>query len=203
MTTAPVIIAPDWGKPFEIMCDASDTAVGAVLGQKTGKLFQVIYYASKLLNEAQKNYATTEKELLAVVFACDKFRSYLIGSKVIVYTDHAALKYLLAKIDAKPRLIRWILLLQEFDIEIKDKKGTENLVADHLSRITCPSSNAPINEVFPDEQLYIVDAHDTPWYADIVNYLVSGILPYDISRHQKNKFLSDIKYYFWDEPYLF
>ena len=198
-----MIIAPDWEKPFEIMCDASETVVEAVLRQKTGKLFQVIYYASKLLNEAQKNYATTEKELLAVIFACDKFRSYLIGSKVIVYTDHAALKYLLAKIDAKPRLIRWILLLQEFDIEIKDKKGTENLVADHLSRITCPSSNAPINEVFPDEQLYIVDAHDTPWYADIVNYLVSGILPYDISRHQKNKFLSDIKYYFWDEPYLF
>jgi hypothetical protein len=84
---------------------------------------------------AQLNYAITEKELIAVVFAIDKFRSYLVGAKVIVYTNHAALKYLLTKKDAKPQLIRWILLLQEFDLEIKDKKRVENPVADHLSRM--------------------------------------------------------------------
>ena len=117
------------------MCDASDFAIGAVLGQRKNKLLHVIFYASHLLNYAQCNYATTEKELLGVVFAFDKFRSYLVGSKVIVYTDHSALKYLLSKQEVKPRLIRWVLLFQEFDLELRDKKGIENLDVDHLFRI--------------------------------------------------------------------
>ncbi|KAL4297728.1 hypothetical protein GQ457_12G018060 [Hibiscus cannabinus] len=135
LVTAPIVEPLDWKLPFELMCDASDYAIGAVLGQKKGKIFHPIYYASKTLNDAQVNYTTTEKEMLAVIFAFDKFRSYLIGTKVIVHTDHSAIKYLLSKKDAKPRLIRWILLLQEFDIEIIDRKGTENQVADHLSRL--------------------------------------------------------------------
>ncbi|KAM1373686.1 hypothetical protein ACFX2I_024358 [Malus domestica] len=111
LTTAPIIVPPDWSLQFELMCDASDYALGAVLGQRKDKRPHVIYYASWTLNDAQLNYSTTEKELLAVVFALDKFRSYLIGTKVIVFTDHAALKYLLTKKEAKPRLIRWMLLL--------------------------------------------------------------------------------------------
>ena len=118
-----------------LMCDASDYAVGAVLGQRKGKIFHTIYYASKILNDAQINYATTEKELLAIVYALEKFRSYLVGSKIVIYTDHATIKYLLCKADSKPRQIRWILLLQEFDLVIKDKKRFENVVADHLSRL--------------------------------------------------------------------
>ena len=97
--------------PFELMCDASDYAIGAVLGQRIEKLPHVIYYASRTLNDAQMNYSTTEKKLLAIVFALEKFRQYLVGVKVVVYTDHAAIRYLLHKKDAKPRLIRWILLL--------------------------------------------------------------------------------------------
>ncbi|KAJ9544643.1 hypothetical protein OSB04_024350 [Centaurea solstitialis] len=136
------MVPPDWNQPFEIMCDASDYAVGAVLGQRINNHFQPICYASRTLNDAQENYTTTEKELLAVVFAVEKFRSYLVLSKIIVYTDHSALRYLFAKPDAKPRLIRWILLLQEFDIEVRDKRGAENLAADHLSRLENPNMDS-------------------------------------------------------------
>ncbi|GKB95556.1 reverse transcriptase domain-containing protein [Tanacetum coccineum] len=155
LTEAPILIAPDWDLPFELMCDASDFAIGAVLGQRKNKHFQPIHYASKTMNEAQTHYTTTEKELLAVVYAFEKFRSYLVMSKSIVYTDHSAIKYLFAKKDAKARLMRWILLLQEFDIEIRDKKGAENLAADHLSRLENPHQdkfeNKEINEAFPLE----------------------------------------------------
>ncbi|KAL5560543.1 hypothetical protein UlMin_036754 [Ulmus minor] len=176
LTSAPIICAPDWSLPFEVMCDASDYAIGAVLGQRKGKLLHVIYYASRTLTDAQLNYATTEKELLAVVFAFDKFRSYLIG---------------------------WILLLQEFDLEIRDKKGTENLVADHLSRLEEDylEDEEQINETFPDEQLLAIQT--APWFADYANYLVKKILPPDMSYQQKRKFFSDLKHYFWDEPYLY
>jgi hypothetical protein len=135
LVSAPIIQPPNWSQPFEIMCDASDYAVGAALGQRKEGRVHAIYYASKTLNEAQLNYATTEKELLEVVFAFKKFRSYIMNSKVIIYTDHTTIKYLLAKKDAIPRLIHWILLLQEFYVEIRDKKGVENVVADHLSRM--------------------------------------------------------------------
>ncbi|XP_043816094.1 uncharacterized protein LOC122724627 [Manihot esculenta] len=136
------------------MCDANNFAVGAVLGQHVGNSPHVIHYASCTLDAAQCNYSTTEKELLAVVFALEKFRSYLLGTKVIIYSDHAALRYLIKKKESKPRLVRWILLLQEFDLKIRDKKGKENLVADHLSIILLELEPRPINETFPDEHLF-------------------------------------------------
>ncbi|RDY13913.1 Retrovirus-related Pol polyprotein from transposon 17.6, partial [Mucuna pruriens] len=146
LTSAPILQAPNWDLPFELMCDASNSTLGAVLDQKAGvgQPAHEIAYASRTIDPTQQNYTTTEKELLAIVFALDKFHSYLLGSKIIVFSDHATLRYLLKKPDAKPRLIRWMLLLQEFDLEIKDKKGAENSVADHLSRIEKGSEPMPI-----------------------------------------------------------
>nr|GEU92808.1 reverse transcriptase domain-containing protein [Tanacetum cinerariifolium] len=111
LTEAPILIAPDWDLPFEIVCDASDYAVGAVLGKRKTKHFQPIHYASKTMTDAQAYYTTTEKELLAMVYAFEKFMPYLVLSKTIEYTNHSDFKYLLAKQDAKPILLWWILLL--------------------------------------------------------------------------------------------
>ena len=111
----PIIISPYGSKPFEVMCEASGVALGVVLGQRMDKILNPIYYSSKSLNKARKNYIVTEQELLAVVFAFKKIRSYLIDTRVIVHIDHYSLRYLMAKKDVKPRFIRWVLLLQEFD----------------------------------------------------------------------------------------
>ncbi|KAI3443836.1 hypothetical protein Pfo_000501 [Paulownia fortunei] len=172
LISAPIMVVPDWTQPFELMCDASDYAVGAVLGQRKDKIFRAIYYASRTLDDAQQNYTTTEKELLAVVFAFDKFCAYLVGTKVIVYTDHAAI--------------------------------SENVVADHLSRLEHKNENfeGPIKEFFPDEFILAIK-DNLPWYADFVNYLAGGLLPPDLTYHQKKKFLHDVKSYLWDDPLLF
>jgi len=102
----PIVQPPKFSHPFEIMCDASDFALGIILRQRLNRMPYVIYHPSRTLTNAQKNYSTTEKELLAVVFALDKFYPYLLSSKVIAFIDHTALKHLLAKNDTKRRLIR-------------------------------------------------------------------------------------------------
>nr|XP_009619200.1 uncharacterized protein LOC104111245 [Nicotiana tomentosiformis] len=176
------------------MCDASDYAMGAVLGQQKDKVMHPIYYANRTLSGAQVNYTVTEKEILAVVFTFDKFRSYLIGSKVIVYTNHASLKYLIEKKVSKSRLILWVLLLQELDMEIRDRKGTENQVADHLSRLEGAEKKAEVEAIvdtFPDEQFLATGLELVPWYADIANYLASDIVPYNLFSVQKEKFFHD------------
>ncbi|GKC78686.1 reverse transcriptase domain-containing protein, partial [Tanacetum coccineum] len=202
---APVIVSPNWNLSFELMCHASDFAIGAVLGQKDGKNFHPIYFASKTINSAQQKYTVTEKELMAMVFALDKFRSYLILSKTIIHTDHSALRHLFKKQDAKPRLILWILLLQEFEIEIKDRKGTENVAADHLSRIENDetSDDSEVDDNFPEETLMEINTKNEPWFADFANYLVGDIIPKGMTYQQKSNFFFDLKHYFWDEPFLF
>nr|GEZ68381.1 reverse transcriptase domain-containing protein [Tanacetum cinerariifolium] len=175
LTEAPILIAPNWDLPFELMCDASNFAIGAVLGQRHEKYFKPIHYASKTMNNAKTNYTTTEKEMLSVVYAFKKFRSYLIMNNSIVHTDHSALKYLFAKKDAKARLLRWVLLLQEFDFQVLDTKRAENLAADHLA----------------------------PWFADFENYHAGNFIVKGMTSQQKNKFFKDVKHYFWDDPFLF
>nr|GEZ42071.1 reverse transcriptase domain-containing protein [Tanacetum cinerariifolium] len=209
LTEAPILIAPNWDQPFELMCDASDYAVGAVLGQRIEKHFRPIHYASKTMNQAETNYTTTEKEMLAVVYAFEKFRSYLIMNKSIVYTDHSALKYLFAKKDAKARLLCWILLLREFDFKVIDTKGAENYAADHLSRLENPYENVfdpkESNETFPLESLNKIAHQDpsTPWFADFANYHAGKFIINGMTSQQKQKFFTDARHYFWDDPYLF
>ncbi|CAN6544562.1 unnamed protein product [Malus baccata var. baccata] len=139
LTSAPIIMPPDWSLPFELMCDASDYAI--------------------------------------------------------------ALKYLLTKKEAKPRLIRWMLLLQEFNIEIRDKKGSENVVADHLNRLVHEEDSLPILETFPDEQLLSLEVSE-PWYADLVNYLVTKQVPSTLDKYKRDKLINDARFYVWDDPYL-
>ncbi|GJU84301.1 reverse transcriptase domain-containing protein [Tanacetum coccineum] len=186
-----------------------DYAIGAVLGQRIEKHFRPIHYASKTMTEAETNYTTTEKEMLAVVYAFEKFRSYLIMNKSVVYTDHSALKYLFNKKDAKARLLRWVLLLQEFDFKVIDTKGAENYAADHLSRLENPYENIfdpkEITETFPLETLSVLISKDqsTPWFADFANYHAGKFIKKGMSTQEKNKFFKDVKHYFWDDPFLF
>ncbi|GJS78936.1 reverse transcriptase domain-containing protein [Tanacetum coccineum] len=179
LTEAPILVVPDWNLPFELMCDASDFAIGAVLGQRRSKHFQPIHYASKTMTEAQIHYTTTEKEMLAVVYAFEKFRPYLVLSKSIVYTDHSALKYLMNKQDAKPRLLR-----------------LENPHKDVLE-------NKDINEHFPLETLGAIASESTPWFVDYANYHAGNFIIKGMTTQQKKKFFKDVKHYFWDDPYHF
>nr|GEZ74217.1 DNA-directed DNA polymerase [Tanacetum cinerariifolium] len=155
-------------------------------------------------------HPTTVKEMLAVVYAFEKFQSYLIMNKCIVHTNHSALKYLFAKQDAKARLLRWVLLLKEFDFDVLDTKGAENLAADHLSRLEKPYENVldpkEINETFPLETLSAVTFcgdSSAPWFADFANYHAGNFIVKGMSSQQKNKFFKDVKHYFWDDPFLF
>nr|GEU92623.1 reverse transcriptase domain-containing protein [Tanacetum cinerariifolium] len=175
--------APDWDMPFQLMCDASDFAIGAVLGQRQDKHFRPIHYASKTMTEAESNYTIIKKEMLAMLFA---------------------------KKDSKARLLRWVLLLQELTFKVVDTKGAKNLAADHLSRLENPHQNVldpkEINESFPLKTLNLVSTRgnqSTSWFADFANYHTGNFIVKGMSSQQKSKFFKDVKHYFWDDPYLF
>nr|GEW72443.1 reverse transcriptase domain-containing protein [Tanacetum cinerariifolium] len=183
LTETPILVVPDWNLPFELMCDASDFAIGAVLGQRKMKHFHPIHYASKTMTEAQIHYTTTEKEMLAVVYAFEKFRPYLVLSKCIAYTDHSALKYLLSKQDAKPKLLWWVLLLQEFDIIIRDKKGSEILVADHLSRLENPDKDVVMTKYGVTHRLATAYHPQTSRQVEVSNRGLKRILERTVGKN--------------------
>nr|GEU90245.1 reverse transcriptase domain-containing protein [Tanacetum cinerariifolium] len=152
----------------------------------------------------------TEKEMLAVVYAFEKFRSYLIMNKSIVYMDQSTLKYLFAKKESKERLLSWVLFLQEFTFKVIDTKGVENLAANHLSRLEKPHQNVldpkEINESFPLKTLNLVSTRansSTLWFADFANYHAGNFVVKGMSTQRKSKFFKDVKHYFWDDPFLF
>nr|GFB47667.1 reverse transcriptase domain-containing protein [Tanacetum cinerariifolium] len=199
LTKALILIFPDWDMPFELMCDASDFAIGVVLGQRQEKHFKPIHYASKTMTKAESNYTTTKKEMLAVVYAFEKYRSYLIMNKTNVYTDHSALKHLFAKKDSKARLLRWVLLLQEFTFKVIDTKGAENLAADHLSQLENPHQNVldpkEINESFPLKTLNMVSSRgnsSTSWFANFANYYTGNFVVKGMSSYVHGQKAIDI-----------
>ncbi|RDX89304.1 Retrovirus-related Pol polyprotein from transposon 17.6, partial [Mucuna pruriens] len=163
-----------WVSPVQVVPKKSRmTVMKNQHGELVGKQSHVIAYASRTMDPSQLNYTTTKKEPLTIVFALDKFRSYMLGSKIIIFSDHAALWFLLKKPDTKLRLIQWMLLLQKFDIKVRDKKGAENSVADHLSRIERENDPMPIRDNFHDEQLLQLEKI-TPWFIDICNFIVAS-----------------------------
>ncbi|XP_070009737.1 uncharacterized protein [Nicotiana sylvestris] len=202
LTTNPIITAPNWSVPFELMCDASDVTLGAILGQRINKIIHPVYYASKTMNSTQVNYTVTEKELLSIVFAMEKLHPYLMDAKVIIRMDNVALHYIISKKDSKARLMIWVLLLLEFDIDIQDQKGSENQVADHLSHLEKEKrlhDGLEINDSFPDEQILDISMKDGPCFVDLENYLVSGIIPIEFSSNQRKKLTRDYQDYYLDE----
>jgi len=174
LVTAPILRGPNWALPFHIHAYASNKVIGEALGQIDEKLPYAIYFVSKNLSKVELNYTVTEKELLAVVNSLNKFRNYITGYQTFVHIDHATIRYFMNKPDVNARIIRWLLLLQQFDLTIIDKPSKENVVVDFLSRIDLPGGEeGMVDDQMPDEYLFAISVL-SPWFADIANYLVSA-----------------------------
>eukprot|EP00253_Pinus_taeda_P030628 PITA_30628 len=195
ISKAPILRGPNWKLPFHISTDASDTTLGVVLGQKD-LIPYAINYTSKNLTPTELNYTVTEKEFLVVVHAINKFRHYITGHETFVHTNHSPIRYLMSKPITNGSVTRWLLLLQEFNIIVLDRPGKQNIVADFLSRIQNIKDDTPIEDKFPDEFIFAVNTQ-TPWFADIANYLVTGKLPSHLFPREKRKIIQISSRYLW------
>ena len=201
LSTTPILRGPNWALPFHISSDASDTAIEVVLGQEENHLPYAIYFVSKNMTPDELNYTVTENEFLAVIYAINKFRHYIIAYPTFVHTTHSSIKYLMKKSITNSQVIRWLLLLQEFDITIVDQPSKENVIADFLSQIKA-NDNTRVDDSSPNEYLFAVSTH-SPWYSDIANYLVSGKLPSHLSDREKIKIVQQSARYSWISGCLF
>jgi hypothetical protein len=202
LSSTPVLRGPNWSLPFHICIDASDTALGEVLGQRESQLPYAIYFVSKNISPTEFNYTFTEKELLVVVYDINKFRHYITGYQAFVHTDHSTIKFLMKKPVKNLRFTIWMLLLQEFNINIIDIPGKDNLVDDFLSRMIHLGDNALADDTFLDENLFAISTF-TPWYADVANYLVTWKLPNKLSHREKQKVIQLSENYMWHDDCLY
>eukprot|EP00253_Pinus_taeda_P013985 PITA_13985 len=203
LVSAPILRGPNWALPFHIHTDASNKAIGVALGQVEEKLPYAIYFVSKNLSKAEMNYMVIEKEFLVVVHSLNKFRHYITGYQTFVHTDHATIRYLMNKPDVNARIIRWLLLLQQFDLTIVDKPGKENVVADFLSRVNLTAGEEEtVDDQMPDEQLFAISVLSL-WFADIANYLVSAQFPPHLSSKEKSIIMRKSASFTWIGGNLF
>ena len=195
ISEAPILRCPNWKLPFHISTNASDTALGALMGQKY-LISYAIYYTSKNLTPTKLNYIVIEKEFLVVVHAINKFRHYIIGYETFVHIDHSTIRYFMNGPITNGRVTRWLLLLQEFNITMLDRPGKQNIVADFLSRVQNIKEDSLVEDKFPDEYLFAVTTQ-TPCFADIANYLVIRKLPSYLFPREKRKIIQESARYSW------
>src|SRR5271156_3220752 len=187
MVTAPILVFPDWNKPFHVHVDASGIALGVVLTQPgEGVIDHPIAYSSRKLSTTEKNYTTTEREGLAMVYALQKFRHYLLGSHFKMFTDHSTLKYLVNKPVLGGRICRWLLLFQEYNFEIIVKPGRLNLGPDHPSRLESGEEPTSLEDNLPDAQLCAIQMVDE-YFQDIVQFPSTGFARTEMSTQQKKQ----------------
>eukprot|EP00253_Pinus_taeda_P030041 PITA_30041 len=193
----------NYQEALDALKDASNKAIGVALGQVEEKLPYAIYFVSKNLSKAELNYTVTEKELLAIVHSLNKFRHYITGYRTFVHTDHAAIRYLMNKPNVNACIIRWLLLLRQFDLTIVDKPGKENVVVDFLSRLEMPADEEGMaDDQMLDEHLFSISVL-SPWFADIANYLVSAQFPPHLSSKEKRKIVIKNTPFTWIRGNLF
>ncbi|KAL3694641.1 hypothetical protein R1sor_008292 [Riccia sorocarpa] len=186
LVSAPVLRAPDWSKTFHVYVDTSAFAIGTILSQKDGKGRDYpIYYASRQLSKSEKDFTTTERECLGMVYSCKKFRHYLLGYEFVFYVDHYALQHLVKKADLSGRIARWILLLQEFNYKVMTKKGSTHENADYLSRLHTQDIEEPLNDDFPDEELFQMSSFESSRYYDIYRFLQTMECPEDFDAEKR------------------